>query len=134
MNQLKVAADLGSAPLVTFAGSLLLACCACVTAQEPAIERSQELEAPTPLRTVDGKIIESDRWSVPTVADIDGDGKQDLIVGQFMNHKMRREGTDQLGFGGTVRWYRNQAKGGVAEYLAGVDIKSDDGLMSAANW
>lgn len=112
---------------------VLFSCCA-ISAQERVLALSQELEAPIPLRTADGKIIESHDWSVPTVADIDGDGRQDLVVGQFMNHKVPLEGTDRLGSAGTVRWYRNGAKLGAAQYAPGVDLKCDDGLLYAANW
>lgn len=91
---------------------------------------SEDLEAPTLLRSLDGRLIDTEYFSVPTVADIDGDGKRDLVVGQFMNYK-----TPNGGSAGTVRWYRNESQGDeLPTYGSGVNLKSNKGLLYAANW
>lgn len=91
---------------------------------------STELEAPILLKSIEGKIIDTPYFSVPTVADIDGDGKNDLLVGQFMNFK-----TPDGGSAGTVRWYRNEsADDAPPTYASGANLKSASSLLYAANW
>ncbi len=45
--------------------------------------RSEELAAPRPMTNQHGPIGSSDRFAAPTLADIDGDGTLDLLVGNF---------------------------------------------------
>ncbi len=101
-----------------------------------ARESSGEFDAPVLLRSLDGELIDSKRWSIPTVADIDGDGKNDVVVGQFMNHNapwLRKPGGS--GCSGTARWYRNESKSGaLPTYAPGVDLEAEGGLLYAANW
>ena len=95
-----------------------------------AQERSTELEKPTLLRSTNGELIDTPYFSIPTVADIDRDGKTDLIVGQFMNCQ-RPDG----GSAGSVKWYRNESKDNdLTTYALGVDLKSETGLVYADNW
>lgn len=117
---------------VILCGAAIVSCCNRASAQEA----SRELESATLLKSVDGKRIDTGHWSIPTVADIDNDGKRDLIVGQFMNHKapwLRKPSSS--GCSGTATWYRNVAQSdALPSYAAGVDLKSDGGLLYAANW
>ena len=49
-----------------------------------------DFEAPVRLKAGDAAIrVESPGYACPTWADVDGDGKKDLIVGQFAQGKMR---------------------------------------------
>lgn len=71
-------------------------------------------EAPVRLQA-DGEFIatESPGYACPTMADVDGDGKQDLVVGQFKN--------------GNMMFCRNIAAAGQPPELAGVEwIKTGD--------
>ena len=57
--------------------------------------------------------VESPGYACPTVADVDGDGVDDLVVGQFA--------------GGKMKWYRNTANETKApEYAVGKWIQCDD--------
>lgn len=95
-----------------------------------AQEASAELEAATLLKTIGGKLIDTEWFSVPTVADIDRDGKSDLVIGQFMNYQRPGGGS-----AGSVRWYRNESKGNeLPSYASGINLKSESGLVYADNW
>ena len=125
----------GSARSNIFNGLVAVALVVCGS-QSSAWEVSEELEAPSLMKTADGGLIDTEYYSIPTVADIDGDGKSDLVVGQFMNHDgpwLRKPGGS--GCAGTARWYRNESQGAeLPSYASGVDLKSDSGLLYAANW
>lgn len=48
-----------------------------------------EFEAPVQLKGGDAVIqVESPGYAAPSLADLDGDGKKDLLVGQFRNGKI----------------------------------------------
>lgn len=49
-----------------------------------------DFETPVRLKGGDTALrVESPGYASPTLADVDGDGKKDLIVGQFANGKMQ---------------------------------------------
>jgi len=59
--------------------------------------------------------VESPGYACPTLADVDGDGVEDLVVGQFRKGKMK--------------WYRNIAKAGrTPEYEKGKWIETSSVL------
>lgn len=63
---------------------------------------SPEFAAPVRLKAADGIVrVEDPGYAAPCWADIDGDGKKDLLVGQFE--------------GGKIRIYRNLGEGKLAE-------------------
>lgn len=134
MKIVNTAAGSNSPARAFLAGAAVVAGCALASAQQA----SPEVAAPTPIRSVDGKLIDTEYWSIPTVADIDGDGRQDLIVGQFMNHKapwLRKLDQGGSGSSGTARWYRNEAASqALPVFAAGVDLACDGGHLYAANW
>ena len=73
-----------------------------------------DFETPVRLKGGDASVrVESPGYACPTWADVDGDGKKDLIVGQFAGGKMRVF----KGLGGTKfaagEWLK--AEGKVAE-------------------
>ena len=70
----------------------LVACCSISWAEESTTEASEPaslFHAPIQLQA-DGKPVatESPGYAAPTLADVDGDGKADLVVGQFKQGKM----------------------------------------------
>ena len=83
-------------------------------ASSVAIARTAEFQ--TPMRLEGGGVlvkVESPGYAAPCWADIDGDGKKDLLVGQFMQGKIRvfkNLGDSKLAAG---EWL--QAEGAVAE-------------------
>lgn len=80
-----------------------------------APDSSYQFESAVMLLQSEGEPIsvQSPGYACPTVADIDGDGADDLIVGQFASGKMK--------------WYRNTAgETKSPEYAVGQWIQSDD--------
>lgn len=79
--------------------------------QASRAQASQRFHAPVRLKTVDGSFVrtEAPGFAAPTCFDVDGDGKKDLVVGQFN--------------GGKIRVYRNQGDGKLA---AGEWLKTGD--------
>jgi hypothetical protein len=57
-------------------------------ADEPAAQRAADL-APPVLVMAGGKPIDVDGYAAPFVGDFDGDGKNDLLVGQYVYGKLR---------------------------------------------
>ena len=63
---------------------------------------AQEFEAPVRLKANGVPIrVEAPGYAAPCWFDVDGDGKKDLVVGQFNK--------------GKIKWYRNLGKGKFAE-------------------
>ena len=94
-------------------------------------------QPPVMLTTVDGNPVSSDGWAVPYVVDVDADGKQDLLVGRFMNsNRVWPRKADEMDdiTAGTVHLYRNISIGSSPQYAAGVDLQAADGAISAPNW
>ena len=61
-----------------------------------------EFKAPERLKAKDGYVkVESPGYAAPCWADVDGDGKKDLLVGQFA--------------GGKMKFYKNRGKGRLAK-------------------
>ena len=83
-----------------------------------AAARSAEFEDPVRLQA-DGKAVrvESPGYAAPCWADINGDGKKDLLVGQFAQGKIHV--FKNLGEGKLAKGEWLQAEGGTAE-LPGV--------------
>ncbi|MEN8775307.1 MAG: hypothetical protein ABF379_03490 [Akkermansiaceae bacterium] len=126
MRQFKISINSGFCAHRLLAVAAIVTACHVAAAQEALVE----LEAATLLKSIDGKLIDTEYFSVPTIADIDGDGKNDIVVGQFMN--CQRPGG---GSAGSVRWYRNESKNDeLPTYTSGVDLKSESGLVYADNW
>jgi hypothetical protein len=79
-----------------------------------AAGRAAEFEPPVRLTAGDAPIkVESPGYAAPCWADLDGDGKKDLLVGQFRQGKIRvfkHEGGAKFGAG---KWL--EADGKVAE-------------------
>lgn len=113
----------------------------CTVASAACAEQDHKVtfKPPVMLQTTDGTPVSSDGWAVPYVTDVDGDGKQDLLVGQFMNSKRAwprkgYEGGENSMGAGSVRFYRNISSGMSPEYAVGVDLQAADGVLSAPNW
>lgn len=81
---------------------------------------AQDLAAPVRL-LAKGVVIDVDvGHAAPFVADWDGDGKRDLLVGQFGEGKLRiyrNEGTDKVIALGAMEWFR--AQDGIATIPSG---------------
>jgi hypothetical protein len=80
----------------------------------PLVAGAVEFEPPVRLQGGGEAVrVESPGWAAPCWADIDGDGKKDLLVGQFAQGKIRvykNLGDNQLAAG---EWLK--AEGAVAE-------------------
>ena len=75
-----------------------------------------ELEAPVRLESLGKPIDVSGGHAAPAVADVDGDGQRDLLVGQFL-------GEGRALFDAPVRLYKGPRFERFA-YLAGVSVPS----------
>lgn len=89
-----------------------------VAAQPATVSSESPFEAPVRVRGGDGFVkVEEPGYACPTLFDIDGDGKKDLVVGQFNGGKMRvykaRVGEAGRGTFGAGEWL--MAGGKVAE-------------------
>jgi hypothetical protein len=73
------------------------------------VRANDSFEKPFRLKTTNGKLIavESPGYACPTFADIDQDGDDDLIVGQFA--------------GGNMQVYRNESEPGATPKFGSVD-------------
>jgi len=82
-----------------------------VTPDEPKGALTGVFHAPTRLAAADGVIDSGPSWghSGPWVEDVDGDGKRDLIVGDFS---------------GLFRFYRNGGTNEHPKYAAAVDLQA----------
>jgi hypothetical protein len=88
--------------------STLLACCGLAVASAAEFRPPVRLKADgVPVR------VESPGYAAPCWADIDGDGKKDLLVGQFSKGKIRAY--KNLGEGKLAAGQWLQAEGTVAE-------------------
>ena len=80
----------------------------------PILAQQPEFEAPVRLKAV-GEFIKTEPpgWASPCWHDVDGDGKKDLIVGQFAGGKMKVY--RNLGEGKLAKGEWLEAEGKVAE-------------------
>jgi hypothetical protein len=81
----------------------------------PAWSGAAEFERPVRLKATDGVAVRVERpgYAAPCWADMDGDGKKDLLVGQFAQGKIRLY--RNLGDGKLAPGVWLQAEGQVAE-------------------
>ena len=99
--------------LLLLVPSLLLLACFITADGAPgsASESSYKFEKPVRLMVGDEPIsVDSPGYACPTMADVDGDGKVDLVVGQFA--------------GGSMKFYKNIADSGPPQFEKGVWIKT----------
>lgn len=79
-----------------------------------------DLAPPVRLTTADGKPVDVERsgHAAPAVGDVDGDGKPDLLVGQFSGGKMRvyrNAGTAKNPKLGDFEWFKASEAPGTIE-------------------
>jgi hypothetical protein len=82
-----------------------------VVPDEPKPAAAGTFDAPTRLSASDGVIDSGPSWghSGPWVEDVDGDGRRDLVVGDFS---------------GLFRFYRNQGTNQQPRYAAAVNLQA----------
>lgn len=88
-----------------------------------------------PLKTVGGENIGSDAYATPHLADVDGDGHWDLIVGNFMNHTVPKTKEKKRSICGTVHWHRNLSTKGIPKFGKKQEFKTvSNKPVAAHNW
>lgn len=102
---------LSSAVLLAIAGLMTL----------PAVAQEHEFEAPVRLKA-DGAVIDTGAHiahSGPAFADINADGKTDLLVGNFK---------------GTIEYFENIGTMSAPEYAAGRMLEAEGETITVKNW
>jgi hypothetical protein len=84
-----------------------------IAADDVALSRAADLSAPVRLSAGGLPILAEGGFAAPFMGDFDGDGKKDLLVGQW--------------HAGRLRIYRNVGGGGAPELGKGEDFVADGG-------
>ena len=85
---------------------------------------STELTAPVRLLSAGKPIVATGGHAAPCVVDLDGDGKRDLLVGQFLGS------TPRTVFEANVRFYRNVGTGAQTRFDGFAYLKAGKRLAS----
>lgn len=89
----------------------------CLATTGANVSEANDLEKPFQLKLADGQALDvgGTGYATPFVGDFDGDGKRDLLVGQFRQGKLRiykNQGTEEQPEFSDYDWFKDGAETG----------------------
>lgn len=124
----------------------ILLCTASLTTPVCAAQASDglrvdvSLAAPRPLTAGDSVAASPDAYAAPTLADVNGDGRIDLLIGDFgenhggFSHSVNVKGQQLLGAGAQVQILLGQGEGKDFQFGRSNWASTRDGKVQSPTW